>query len=412
MKARVVVALLVTIGCAADPDGDAPNDGSALDEGRSEARPAETVQPDAQFDAGGAGGDAAADLGVAEVSPVDRADVGAGEVADVVVPIEPVIDVLDLNVQDLVFDPLRRRAYATLRAANLPDSQGLAIIDPFGRRVLSTMPVGASPAALALSDDRSTLWISVEGARAIRKLNLQVDPPALGPLVALPRGPGIYGETTAGSLQVLPGTPDSVVVSLRHPLTSYDYAGLAVVDDGDGDGARFLTTSGYCDAARLTGGPAGYLFAYNRLTTNFAFCSVHIAAQPVALKSTENLLTNFDNDIVYRDGRVYAFGGEVIDVSDPEAPRTAGRFAFSGAVLPQANRRIVMMSPGRGATPTLRILEGETFTQVASVALPQLHGVEFGALAQIDDDTIMAEAAGFGDFSRVAFVRSGLLHAR
>jgi hypothetical protein len=70
----------------------------------------------------------------------------------------PDINTIDLDVGGMVFDGKRRRLYASVRNTPL-----VAVIDATTRRVTATLEAGPTPNRLGLSDDQSTLWISVEG---------------------------------------------------------------------------------------------------------------------------------------------------------------------------------------------------------------------------------------------------------
>jgi hypothetical protein len=69
---------------------------------------------------------------------------------------------------------------------------------------------------------------------------------------------------------------------------------------------------------------------------------------------------------------VYASTGDVVDLTNPDSPLPAGRFAFGGCVLAvRSATRIMMLCPNpepRG--PILRMLDPTTFTSVGSVTLP------------------------------------------
>ena len=109
---------------------------------------------------------------------------------------------------------LRRRSKPDLRQ-RLGDADAypntIVVVDPSTSSVVSTIQVGSNPGALALSDDGSTLWVGIDGARAFRKVTLTSTPPALGPLHHLPKS-NPDGFFSVGSMVALPGAPLSVAI--------------------------------------------------------------------------------------------------------------------------------------------------------------------------------------------------------
>jgi hypothetical protein len=159
------------------------------------------------------------------------ADVGSAPADADCTSCPPVVNAIDLDVEDMVFDSGHSRLYASIHGADAPTAEGLAIIDPVMRRLIGTMKVGPGARALAISEDHSTLWISVEREFAIRRLDLTTTPPTLGPLVPLPPDETLSSyKTVAGSMVVLPGTSRSVVVSMIE--LSHAFADVRVMDDG------------------------------------------------------------------------------------------------------------------------------------------------------------------------------------
>jgi hypothetical protein len=323
----------------------------------------------------------------------------------------PVVDVIDLSVEDLVFDSGHGRLYATIHGASAPNAEGLAIIDPVTRRILGTMKVGPGARALAISEDHSTLWISVEREFAIRRLDLTTTPPTLGPLILLPPDETLSEyKTVAGSMVVLPGTSRSVVISMSFPDLSGDFADVLVMDDGVPRPMRPQTPGA---PAVLTGGPPGYAFGYNAHSSLSELCALSIS--PIGLNQScyQNLIReSLTRDITYSDGRIYAHDGSVIDVSTPDIPKPAGNFASRGALVPQPGRRILMFSAGfdlsGSYTPLLRVLEADNFTQVTSAKLSTVGSGEFSKAVQIADDEIAAILGGTTP-SRIIFVKSPLI---
>jgi hypothetical protein len=276
---------------------------------------------------------------------------------------------LELDAQAIIADPARGLVYASLKGDSAEFPNSIVVIDAESASVVDSVSVGSDPTCLALSDDGSTLWVGLKGAIAVRSVDVSTSPPVAGELHNLP--PAQFGDlAAAGSIVVLPGTTDSIVVSMHRDDLSPSFSGLVVLDAGV---PRTNGTAGHTGASRMTGGPPGYVFGFNDQHTGFGFYSVRV--EPEGLVQTEHgeLLSGFDNDIVYDSSFVFATGGEVVDVSDPDAPKRAGSFAFRGLVAPSGAPGYALMLSTSGSTqqnPTLRLLEVETFTQADSEVLP------------------------------------------
>jgi YVTN family beta-propeller protein len=275
-----------------------------------------------------------------------------------------------VEAQHVIADPTRGVFYATVAGDSAVDGNSLVVVDAATATVKDSVFVGSEPWTMALSDDASTLWVSLRGSYEIRRVDLTSGSPVPAEQYSLP--PGEFGDLAfAGPMVVLPGTTGSVAVSLHYPDLSPSYAGSAIIDDGV---PRPQQTPGHTGASQLTGGPAGWLFGFNNLHTGFGFYSLQIS--PMGLTSTEHdsLVSGFYTDIVYAGDRVYATSGEIVNVSNPAAPKKAGQFAFAGsAVVPLTTMpRLLMLSVDFIGPVTLRYLNTDTFTQVDSVTFPNL----------------------------------------
>lgn len=278
---------------------------------------------------------------------------------------DPLANIVPAHV---LADRERELLYVTVRGDAPEHPNELVVIDPQLLEVVDTMFVGSNPGTLALSDDGTTLWVGLDGSHEIARVNLETTPPTVEDSFVLP--PGDWGDLAqAGPMVVLPGTSDSVAVSLHRPDVSPSFAGVAILDDGI---PRPDQTPGHTGASRLTGGPPGWLFGYNNLHTGYGFYAIEVLANGPTQTEHSDLIAGFGTDIVYADGRVYATSGEIVDVSNPGQPIPAGEFPFAGLVIPQLEQqRILMLSPPNfnESLAVLRSLDPMTFTQIDSVSL-------------------------------------------
>jgi hypothetical protein len=374
-----------------------------------------TAAPDGAADSAAAGDggptsvDAAAD-GRPDAAPDLAMDAGA----DVAAGFE-ITRSLALDAKHLVADSKRKLLYATVGGTATMNPNSLVVIDPVSLSVKQAVTLGSDPSSLAMSDDGSTLWVGMDGAFAVRRVDLTTSPPTAGAQFTLPRGQ--FGDSVAaGPLAVLPGAPASLAVSLHHWGYSPSFYGAVVLDNG---AARAMMTPGHTGASRLVAGPTGWLFGFNNEHTGFGFYALKVGATGLTQTEHPGLIAGFDTDIVYAANRVYATSGEVVDVSAPDMPVRAGKFGFAGLVIPRAaDGRVLMISAPDSFNRTsamLRVLDPATFTQRSSATISGLSDARLWDAVDLGGDTVAFLAgAQFStpQVSKIHVLSSALVGAR
>lgn len=266
---------------------------------------------------------------------------------------------LELAAQHLLGDPDRGVFYATVQGDADSHPNELLMVSR-GGAVVENVPIGSDPGAMGMSDDGSTLWVALDGEFGIRRVDLATGSLVPGESYALPTAPPFDDTVAAGEIVVLPGTTDSVAVSLHRWGVSPSFSGVVILDDGVP--REGFSTPGHTGAAQLCTATDGFLFGFNNLHTGFGFYSIEIAATELVQQEFDGLINGFGSDIVCAADRVFSTGGEVVDISDPSAPVRDGKFAFAGAIVPRADgESLYMLSGGRDGT-VLRGLELGNFT--------------------------------------------------
>jgi hypothetical protein len=118
----------------------------------------------------------------------------------------------------------------------------------------------------------------------------------------------------------------------------------------------------------LTNGPPGFLIGAG---DSYNLVMFRLGTAGATYESFGGLFSALDG-LAYGNGFVYANAGEVVDLSDPDAPYPAGRFDFSPCALAirSASRVMMLCETQDGSGPILRMLDSTTFTVVGSVTLP------------------------------------------
>jgi hypothetical protein len=325
-------------------------------------------------------------------SEVGASEAGSSEVGSDATPLDSLPDTpaevppgfeltrsLPITGRHLFSDVARRRLYVTVggTAAQYPNS--LAIIDPVQLKVIAAVPVGSEPGLMAMSDDGSTLWVGLDGAFAIRRIDLTTDPPIPGAQYPLPRAMPFDYPGIAASMVVLPGAPGSVLVS---SASMGSYSTLALLDDGKlrGTPPAFFGSG----IPRLALGPSGLVFGAgpNFLVITISATGYTAKSHPLAFGS---------DDILRIGNRVFARSGVVVDVSNPAAPTRAGQFGYSGMLIPgpRPNRLIMLSqnSPYSSGDLTLRLLDGENYVQVASTLVKNVRERSLWGFVSVSADT-------------------------
>jgi hypothetical protein len=282
---------------------------------------------------------------------------------------------LELDASAMIADSARGRLYAVVTSSGARYANELVVIDAAKLAIEASLVVGSDPDALALSDDGSRLWVGLHGALSLREVDLTQWPPVAAAQYALPSGQFDDYAVHAGAMVVLPGEPQSVAVSLHYDGLSPSFAGVAIVDSGN---PRPKKTSGHTGASLMVAGPPGYLFGFNDQHTGFEFYTLVVDAMGVTQTEHGGLISGFNAEIFSVGSNVISSGGEVVDVSKPNAPIRAGKFTQQGLVLPHVDpTKAIMLSTLAGNASTtsgsnrlvLRKLNLQTFREDSEVPL-------------------------------------------
>jgi hypothetical protein len=126
----------------------------------------------------------------------------------------------------MVFNPVNGLFYLSVpSAAGALYGNSIVAVDPLTGALGIPIPVGSEPDKLALTSDGRYLWVALDGASAVRKVDLVTG--TAGLQFSLPQEG--YGQYAATALAALPGASDSVVVAT--PAGNIGQA-LAIYDCG------------------------------------------------------------------------------------------------------------------------------------------------------------------------------------
>jgi hypothetical protein len=129
----------------------------------------------------------------------------------------------------MAYNPLNKLLYVSVpSSAGAPYGNSVVSVDPETGALGTPIPVGSEPGQLAISSDGTTLWVGLDGASAIRKVDLTTG--TAGMQFSLSNNSGIYAyPPIVHAIAVLPGSSNSIVVSSA--LNQYTYEDMLQIFD-------------------------------------------------------------------------------------------------------------------------------------------------------------------------------------
>jgi uncharacterized repeat protein (TIGR01451 family) len=273
------------------------------------------------------------------------------------------LKLLSLPAKDLVYDPARHRIYASVAAKAGASGNSVAIIDPVTGTVGPTIPVGSDPGKMALSDDGRYLYVGLDGANAVRRIDLQTQKPDL----QFSLGGDKYDPYTVDDMQVVPGSPRSVAIARRRTAVSPDAAGVAIYDDG----VPRPKVTDRSDRIQFSASPTRL---YGLFEGEFIE-RMSVDASGATLLDDKALSRSVGAfDFKYADGRLYLSDGHIVDPEQRQVIDTFPNVPYPSLVLPDPEvDRVYFLAFPDGATgnlPKLLAYDRRTLLQVGSQAIP------------------------------------------
>lgn len=298
---------------------------------------------------------------------------------------------LQLPGRDLTYDPGTGRLYSTVSASAAAHANSVAEIDPASGTVVRSAFVGSEPARIARSDDGQFLYVGLNGASAVRRVELATLTPGLQW--------SLEGGQVAGDLEVMPGRPRTVAVSRQRPGYSPPLEGVTIYDDGV---PRPQSSAGHTGGNRIEflESPS-VLYGYNNSHTGFEFFTMGVDAAGVRhTVTTSGLISGFYTDILGESGRIYGTTGSVVDAERRVRVGTIGS-GHAIAVDARLGRAFVL------ADAAIHAYDLNTFQLLGSVPLS---GLSFEHPAAVVSRLVRcgADALAFRDTSGVHIIRSPL----
>jgi DNA-binding beta-propeller fold protein YncE len=275
---------------------------------------------------------------------------------------------VSLPTRGLVNDPVRQRLYASVPGISPTLGNRVVRIDPTTGKVDASVFVGSEPGALAIDDGASVLYVGLEGARRI----VRVDLDSFTTDLDFPIG-SAGGAFLAERILVMPGNREVIAVQRSQGQFS-DAGGVAIFDHGVPRpqvipvGWRIRSLVWSDDPALLYGlvefQPGLYTYGVN--------------PSGVGPRGAWNDAVPYGVTIAYAGGAIYTSEGQVLL---PEARELAGTFsgANSAFFTPDVERNRVFYLVGS----QIYVFDRTTFVRVATIDVPGISAYPYYSRADL-----------------------------
>ncbi|TDP59380.1 T9SS type A sorting domain-containing protein [Flavobacterium dankookense] len=279
------------------------------------------------------------------------------------------VQTLNLTVNDLVYDSVTNKIYASIPSANGANGNSIGVINPVTKTLENTVFIGSEPSVLAISDNGQYVYAGFTGTSTIRRFDVANQ--TAGLQFSLGSDP-FFGSFYAQDIEVMPGSPNTIAVSRRRPNVSPTHGGVAIYDDSV---MRPTTTPDHTGSNVFEFTSATTLVGYNTESTEYGLRRLSVNAGGVSNSSVNaGVLTGFGLDFVYKNNTLYATNGTVVDMSS--APFVSGQFSnVSGPVVyDDYYNRVCYASYDWNGNITFKRFNPTTFLLFDSLSITQAFG--------------------------------------
>lgn len=275
---------------------------------------------------------------------------------------------VDVQPTEIIQHPSDSVLFASVWGSSPSHANEVVAIDANNGQVLWGVYVGSDPGPLAISDDGEKLYVGLMGSGAVRRVDLVAQEANLEFAIGTTDRADVLFP---GDMEVLPGSPNVLIVSTRRVGLSPDFGGVAVYDEGV---RRPTMTRDHTGARLIEVASPERLYGFNSSSTEFGFRSLAVIPDGVEeLQVTRDLFNGFNTDIVIDNGVVFGTDGAVVD---PTVPRLLGTFDANGPIaVDTPNDRIYFMARGDFNDDShLAVFEISTFRAIETFSVEETVG--------------------------------------
>lgn len=323
---------------------------------------------------------------VSVMNPTPGGGTSSSLILTVAVPQQPGVTLVSLKANDVAWDPYQRKIYVSVPSVSSVNPNSVTAIDPVSGQVTGSTWVGSEPDRIGVSDDGQFLYVALRGASSVERLTLPDLTPELS--IALGRDPS-YGAYYALDLQVAPGSPRALAVSLFTSGSLSASGGLVVFDDGTPRPTKAGSTGSWYPYSSLQWGTtASELYAAN---SSYGYDLYEFAVDATGVVLRDTYRDAFSSSVQFRFDAgtclVYGDDGRVVD---PATGSQIGTYPVTNAyynhVVPDASLGsafFVRGEPYGSANATLSVYDLTHFyltssSTIAFVGAPPRRPIRWG----------------------------------
>ena len=276
---------------------------------------------------------------------------------------------INLTANDLVYDSVTNKIYATIPSANGSNGNSIGVINPDTRLLENTIFIGSEPTVLAISDNGQYIYSGFSGTSTVRRFDVAAQTAGIQFSLGSDSSTGSY---YVEDIEVMPGAPTTIAVSRKNNGFSPRHEGVVIYDNNV---MRPTTTPDHTGSNRIEFTSPNSLLGYNNETTEFGIRRLSVNNSGVSTVSvTQNVLSNFYLDFIYRDNYLYSFDGKVVDVTT--APFVIGQFsnATGPVVYDTYYNKVCFASYDFSGNITFKRFNPNTFLLADSLPISQAFG--------------------------------------
>lgn len=230
------------------------------------------------------------------------------------------VNTLNLTTNDLVYDSVTNKIYASIPSANGSNGNSIGVINPNTHLLENTIFIGSEPTVLAISDNGQYIYSGFSGSSTVRRFDVTTQTAGLQFSLGSDTSTGSY---YVEDIEVMPNQPTTIAISRKNNGFSPRHEGVVIYDNNV---MRLTTTPDHTGSNRIEFTSQNSLIGYNNESTEFGIRRLSVNSSGVSNVSvSQNVLSNFYLDFIYKDNYMYSFDGKVVDITT--APFVIGQFS-------------------------------------------------------------------------------------
>lgn len=279
------------------------------------------------------------------------------------------VNTLNLTTNDLIYDSVTNKIYASIPSANGSNGNSIGVINPNTHLLENTIFIGSEPTVLAISDNGQYIYVGFTGTSTIRRFDVASQ--TAGLQFSLGSDP-FFGAYYAQDIEVMPGNPTTIAVSRRRPSVIPTHGGVAIYDNNV---MRPTTTPDHTGSNQFEFTDTNSLIGYNTESSEYGLRRLSVNSSGVTNVSVSaGVLTGYNLDFVYKNNSIYATNGTIVDISS--SPFVSGQFSnVSGPVVyDEYYNRVCFASYDWSGNITFKRFNPNTFLLFDSLPINQAFG--------------------------------------